>query len=136
MNKYENAKILGEMYRIQKRMDKINCPATDADIYGLINGIEIVVDKFLNEEHISRDEYTKIAKILDEYAMDSQKLEKFTGYYDINDKLEKEGISRGTAIIIFTYFKLNRLHSDIIEKIEKGNSPVEFSSLSAEDYEL
>jgi len=38
--------ILGQIYRLQKRVDPTMCPASDKEIYGLTQGIELGYEKF------------------------------------------------------------------------------------------
>lgn len=77
-NKYMFCRLLGEIYRLQKRVDPEMCKVTDATIYGLIEGIEYVVDEEMQIEVISKNEVDIVGKILNQYWGDKEKLKQFT----------------------------------------------------------
>lgn len=124
MDKLMFGKILGEIYRIQKKMDA--CPVKDSTVYGLLKGIESVIDQEIASiGYISNDDISAVADILNEYHLNQDKLDKLEGYYDIEPALEKHGIDRSKAITILTYFKLNGQFNHVIEKFNSQHSPVE-----------
>lgn len=100
-NKILLAKILGEIYRLQKHSQNIPCPASDARIYGLLNGFERIVDEEIERiGFVSNKELSTVEKILDEYFINEEKLKQFKGYYDIERELEVNQIDRAKAITI------------------------------------
>lgn len=130
------AKILGQIYRTQKRIDKNLCPVSDATIYGLINGVERVVENELDKlSHISKRDEQILVDILNEYFTDPDKLENLKGYYDIEYRLESEGIDRSTAITILTLLKDEGRFTNVIEKFNSSNSPVECKTFELDEWE-
>jgi hypothetical protein len=122
-------KILGEVYRTQKRVDPERCGADDATIYGLLQGIEPVIDEELfAEDGVPRERYEKFVQALNHFFNDRERLKNLKGYYDIEDKLggvESGRGFRGDAISLLTYFKAARKFEDLIEKLDTENSPGE-----------
>lgn len=129
-------KILGETYRIQKRIEGMWCSATNQSIYGLVNGIESAVDEeitSLTRANISATNVNIVAKILDEIFLDEEKLNKFSGYYDIENQLKNHGIDRGQALRIITYFNEGGLFKEVIAKMDSNNSPIECRAFNIDD---
>ena len=114
--------VLGELYRIQ---NKLNIQTvSDATIYGLTRGMESVIDAHLNSfGFVPSDLAKKAAAILQPYFDDPAK--PFEGYYQIERELEEAGIDRGTAHVIFTYFKADGAYEDVIAKMDTSHSPSE-----------
>ncbi len=126
-------KILGEIYRTQKRIDTDLCPVSDACIYGLLNGFENVLTEHLNEiGFISSEKYDHVVNILDRYFDNPEDLK---GFWDIESELKKEGVSRTEAIIIITYLKANSMFTNVIQKIESGHSPSECKYCDISEYQ-
>ncbi|MEV9639490.1 hypothetical protein ABZ756_02180 [Mammaliicoccus sciuri] len=135
-NKLVVAKILGEIYRIQKRLPDNACPVGNDVIYGLLNGIERVVDSELEELYfISQGKEEAAVGILNEYFIDRDKLNNLKGYYDIEHKLEDRGIDRSDAIRIFTQLKAEGRFVNVIEKMDSSNSPGECRTFDIPSYE-
>jgi hypothetical protein len=135
MDKFLFGKILGEIYRIQRRMDA--CPVKESTVYGLLNGFESVIDDEISSiGFVSKEDVSAVADVLDEYFLDEKKLEKLKGYYDIEPALERRGISRSKAMIILTYFKLNGQYTNVIEKFNSQHSPVECKTFEPHWWEL
>ena len=124
-NKLVYAKILGEIYRTQKRLNTDACPVGDDVIYGLLNGIESVVNNELSVSSISESEQESVEDILNEYSIDEGKLSGLKGYYDIEQKLNHQGISRSKAIKILTLLQAEGKFTDVIEKFNSAQSPGE-----------
>lgn len=121
--------ILGQIYRIQRRINDNNsdiCPVSEATIYGLLNGIETVIDENLpTNMAVTEDDIKIMADVLQPYFDDPENLSKFTGYYQIEPELTSRGISRLKAILILTYFQANGTYTPVIEKMDSSNSPSE-----------
>jgi len=131
--------LLGQIYRMQKRIidnDTNICPVGDATIYGLLNGIEPVIDEnLLTNMEVSEDDITAVADVLQPYFDDPEKLAEFTGYYQIEPKLEQRGISRLKAILILTYFQSDGSYTNVIGKMDSANSPSECRTFPIRDYQ-
>ncbi|WP_157800946.1 hypothetical protein [Bacillus solitudinis] len=126
MDKYLFGKLLGETYRIQKRLN--DCPPGVGDdvIYGLVNGIETVVDSQISGlSKVENWEVDVVEGVLNEIFIDPDKTEAFSGYYDIEPELGKRGVSRGKAIVILTLLKAQGRFTNLIVKMDSPKSPVE-----------
>ncbi len=135
MEKLMFAKLLGEIYRTQKRIDPNLCTARDAEIYGLLNGFEPVIDRQLSEVGwITDDEITAVADVLQPYFDDEEKLNGLKGYYQIEFALRYAGIPREKAIAILTYFKANEQYTDVIKKLNSDASPIECKRFDIPDW--
>jgi hypothetical protein len=126
------ARILGETYRTQKRIDPKMCERDDAEIYGLINGIETAIDEEfgindLDEvgHWIDRSKVAALAKTLREVEDDPAKLAAFKGYYDIEHEITGSGISRGEAMLVLKYFYAEGAYTEVIDKMDSSHSPSE-----------
>ena len=127
-------KILGEIYRIQNRNGY--CGVGESVIYGLLNGFESVIDEEIERiGHITKSEIRTVIDILDEYHKDEEKFKELTGFYDIEDKLDENGITRWKAIQILTYLKANRQFVDVIAKFNSSNSPVECKRFEIDEWD-
>ncbi|MGG0569760.1 hypothetical protein ABE033_13755 [Priestia megaterium] len=132
-NKLVQAKLLGELYRIQKRLD--NCYVSDEVIYGLLNGVERIINDELDDLfYVSEEDENAVINILNEYYKDEDKLSAFTGYYDIEHKLEAAGIGRSKAIRILTLLKAEGRFTNVIEKMDSSNSPGECRTFRVADW--
>jgi hypothetical protein len=130
-------KILGEIYRIQRRMESNACPVGESTVYGLLNGFEHVIDEEIERiGFISREEFKNMCNILDEYYFNEEKLKDFKGYYDIEHKLSKVSIDRPTAIKILRYLKANGSYLELIEKMNSEYSPVECRKFDLNEWDL
>lgn len=130
-------RILGEIFRIQKRMEPNFCGVNDSTIFGLINGFDTVIDEQLRlMGNITDEEVTKAADVLAVYFKDEAKLQALKGFYDIEHDLAKLGIDRSKAIQIFTYFKLDNSFTDVIEKFDSSGSPTECRRFEPGEWEI
>ena len=124
-NKIMFGRLLGEIYRIQKRIDIDMCAVDDSRIYGLIEGIEEAIDEELSNNVITGEDLEIVANILNNYFDNGEKEESFTGYYQIEPELERKSISRHKASKIITYFKSQGRFVSLIEKMNSTASPTE-----------
>lgn len=130
-------KILGEIYRLQKRTSDNACFVSNSTIYGLLNGVERIVDNEIKSiGYVTREEETVLVDILDEYFNDQEKLENFTGYYEIEDKLKSNGIDRSKAKTIITLLNLENRFTDVIKKMDSSGSPSECRRFDPKDWEI
>ena len=130
-------KILGEIYRVQYYNEKIFNKPSEANIYGLLNGIEYVVDSEIDKiGFLSREKFEAMIKILDEYFINPEKLKKFEGYRDIEPELEENSISRSDAIIILTYLYADRRFVELIDKMDTGKSPMECRRFELDKWDI
>lgn len=121
--------ILGQVYRIQQKMGGNLCQASDATIYGLLNGFEGIIDEqFEIMGNISSEDVDRIGVILDEYFTDPNKLKELKGYYDIEPRIQGLGIDRGKALRIMRWYFLNHSFINVFEKMKGTHSPAEFNS--------
>ena len=129
-------KILGELYRIQNNSEGIACPAEPAQIFGLLNGFENVIEEEIERiGFVSNEEMKIVSNVLNEYWIDLEKRKNFKGFYDIENKLKDLGVDRYKAIPILTYFKANHQFLELIEKMDSENSPSECRNFNLDEFE-
>ncbi len=129
-------KMLGEIYRIQKHTEDMTGGASDSHIYELLNGFEDAIEEELNcIGFVSHEKVKHTMDVLNEYCNDKQKLEEFKGFYDIENKLEKGGVSRIDAIIILKSLKANDQYNTLIDKMNSPDSPTECKDFNLSEYE-
>lgn len=120
--------LMGQIYRTQRMINPDRAGASDADIYGLLNGIEDAVDQELAKTGwISKATYEACCQVLDTVFHDPERLESFTGFYEIEDELRSRGVSRSDAIRILKYLRSSRCYTQLIDKMDSSNSPGEFT---------
>jgi hypothetical protein len=124
------AYVLGEVFRIQKRIKDVNghdiCNVSNATIYGLLQGVESIIEEVIPTSYaVTKQEFGDACDILDEIWRDPQKVAAFNGYYDILDKFEAKGIDRMKAIHIFSIMRDRDQFIDIINKLDSSGSPNE-----------
>lgn len=125
-------RILGEVYRIQEHTEGMTCNATQAQIYGLLNGSETIIDGILRETPLLEDaKFKSVIDVLNEYFSGEEK--DLKGYYSIEGDLNARNVSRSEAIVILTILKSRGQFTDEISKIEKGHSPMECSSFDIDE---
>lgn len=114
-------RILGEILRVQKEQGI--CCESNETIYGLLNGFEHVLDEVIEcPKGISKEQVNAVGKVLDPYFLNKKEL---TGFYDIENELQKQGVDRGEAIEILTYFKAGGHYEELFPKFDSSNSPTE-----------
>lgn len=118
-------KLLGEMYRIQNKLEIATAGATERT-FGLLKGIEECIDEELEGlSLISNKKVSALRAILEEIDSDPVRLKDFKGYYDIRYAIEAQGITRYESIQIIKYFKINHQFLDVIRKMDSNDSPIE-----------
>lgn len=116
--------ILGEVYRLQKMINEDLCPAGDSTIYGLVNGIEEVIDSQIDLKRIiTSEQMEKAESILGKNYLSKGKIAEFNGFFDIEEELNDLGIDRALAIRIFKYIKSQGRYSELFEKMDSAGSP-------------
>ncbi|MBP1309154.1 hypothetical protein JOD82_002174 [Paenibacillus sp. 1182] len=121
--KFAWGRLLGETLRVQKRVDPSMVQASDATIYGLLNGFETVVDAQLSvNEPITEDDLNNMARILEPYHQNPDTLR---GYYTIESEVDAANISRLKAMMILTYFKSEGRFEEVIRRMNTEHSPGE-----------
>ena len=129
-------KTLGELYRIQSNSENISCPAEPAQIFGLLNGFENVIEEEIERiGTVTNEELKKVITVLNEHWIDLEKREKFDGFYVIESKLKNVGIDRYKAIPILKYLKANHQFLELIEKMDSENSPSECRNFDLNEFE-
>ena len=129
-------KILGELYRIQNSPNVMKCPASSGRIYGLLNGIEDAIDADIQTSSlISTDKVDAVCEVLNPIFSDPTKLQEFTGFYDIEEELDKRNVDRSDAIRILTYLYADGKFSTVIEKMNSQNSPIECKTFELTEWD-
>ena len=102
-------------------------------IYGLINGIEVVIDEELEKtELIQKDFYNTLSHTLSEINRNEKERNEFRGYYDIENKLGWEHSERGKAHVVLTYMKSMGRFVELINKMDSADSPDEMRNFDLE----
>ena len=128
-------KILGEMYRIEKRLDGVACPVSDAQIFGLLNGFQNCIEEELEMiGYVSNEQYEAVINVLDEIDLDPIKLDAFTGFYNIEPKLKALGVDRSQANQIFRYLYADGRFVRVIDKMDSENSPIESRRFELDEF--
>lgn len=129
-------KILGEIYRIQRATENISCPASNSQVYALLNGFEDAVDEEIERiGYISKDNVKAVMDILEPIWIDKDKLSKFKGFYDIERELQRNGVDRPTAISILKYLKANHQFQEVIDKMDSSDSPSECRRFDLDEWD-
>lgn len=124
-NRILMAKILGEVYRIQRR-GETPCAADEATIFGLLNGFEYVIDTELDGiGFVSKEILSAMIDVLNPIFNNKKNLESFRGFYDIEHELQGRGIDRSMAIRILQYLNANNQFQELIAKMDTSGSPSE-----------
>lgn len=119
-------KLLGEIYRTQEIVKVGGSNQSRDQVYGLLSGIESVIDEQLESVgFISSEKMNAVEDVLATIWEDEEKLSKFKGYYDIERDLKRHGVSRGEAIVILKYLKESRRFTDLIDRMDTSHSPAE-----------
>lgn len=127
-------KILGEIYKTQQLIKGEEKP--DAITYGLLSGLETVIDKELsNLELVTKEEINKVDEILNSYFDDGEKETAFSGYYTIESQLRDANISRSKAIKILKLFLAEDRYTTLIKKMNSNNSPSECKNFELKNYD-
>ncbi|MCQ8213768.1 hypothetical protein NON08_14800 [Cetobacterium somerae] len=117
-------KILGEIYEMQG----FNCVVSPGTVYGLQNGFEFILDEVIGDYKITTEDYKNFVSILNPIYNNKENLSKFNGYYDIEEEMNKVGIDREKAILLFNYFNRNNCYEELIKKLNSPNSPNELKT--------
>jgi hypothetical protein len=125
-------RILGEIYRLQRRVEPGMVGVEDCTLYGLINGIEEAVDNFVTidesgepRDWVANEQLEAMREILRAVEADHERKAAFTGYYDIDERVRSAGLGRGAAIQTLTYLKAGGEFLNLIARMESQNSPSE-----------
>jgi uncharacterized protein YfbU (UPF0304 family) len=118
--------ILGQIYRLQKRLDPAMCPASDAEIYGLTHGFEYEIEKVLYEAgEVSDEQVTAAVDVLDPLFRLPKPLSEVRGYHDLEPRFEKNGLDRATVIRCLKYLAADGQFMEVIGKLDSEHSPEE-----------
>ena len=116
-------RIIGEILRIVQKEQGICCESNET-IYGLLNGFEHVLDEVIemSQRNFKRTSKRSWKGFGYQYFLNKKEL---TGFYDIENELQKQGVDRGEAIEILTYFKAGGHYEELFPKFDSNNSPTE-----------
>ena len=129
-------KILGEIYRLQRRINDMPCKRGDQQIYGLLHGIEEAIEEELNTGWLSNEKLELVAKALDEFDLDPEKKKAFKGFYDIEYGLKAAGLSRGEIYKAVKYLKAGGQFIDLIDRMDSSGSPSECRTFLESEYDV
>ena len=128
--------ILGEVFRVQKAI-KVPCNASDAQIFGLLNGFDDVVNDILERTgSINPEQLKSVMDVLEPIWIDDKKKKAFKGFYDIEKDLQERGVDRSDAIRILTYLNANHQFTDLIAKMDSSHSPTECRRFELREWDL
>lgn len=127
--------ILGELYEIKCLLKKKTVDI--ALLFALKNGFESEINDQLNEEwFVSKEDEKKVADVLTPYFDDPVKLEKLSGFYDIERELEELGIQRLKAICIMKYFWTKGSFIRVLERMDTSSSPEEARTFNITEFDI
>jgi hypothetical protein len=133
-NKVLLGKILGEIYRIQSRMD-IPHGLSKKTIYGLLNGFEVEIEDILQSMgYVSSQQVKAVINVLDSIRSDPQKLNEFKGFYDLEEEVNARGVYREELMSILTYFNANGEFPEFIEKMKGQHSPAQCKTFDLDEF--
>lgn len=127
-------KVLGEVYRLQKKAG-VPVPVGDGAIYGLLNGVKEAIDSCIPEAPIDNSLMEAATKVLSETFDDPAKLKAFSGFYDIERDLAAVGVDRGKAIVILTYLYNSGRFTEMLDKMNSTNSPIEVKKFDLSEFD-
>ena len=114
--------LLGELAILQRHLGIPTYP--EHEIFGLLKGIESVIDSRIKKHWIPTDVTIRARDLLLKYAEHPEK--PIAGFKDIQDDLMKLGIDQTMATIIFVWFKCtNEVPARILDKLEAGGMDLE-----------
>lgn len=116
-NKYLIAKLLGEVYKMQKMINPnlLDDNITDSEIFGLINSIEPVIDKKINEINssvITNEEMEEIENILENWDRNGN-ISDIT-FWELE---HKTGLIKNKIYTILKYLYLEGKYNNTIKDI-------------------
>ena len=132
-------KLLGEIYRIQRRLDvefksdKSHqlCKADDKTIYGLLEGIEEAINPEIEGDLVSQKDSQAIVSLFHKHL---DNLDQLKGYYtNFEPELQKQGIGRDTFLRVAYYLRFFEMYNPILDGIDTNDSPGECRKITKPD---
>jgi hypothetical protein len=118
--------ILGQVYRLQKRVDPEMCPASDQAIYGLTHGVEYEIDKVLHEMgRVTDDQFAGVVDVLDPLYRLPRYLAEVHSYADLEPRFTMNGVDRATVIRVLKYLQADNQFMEVIGRFDNDTSPAE-----------
>jgi hypothetical protein len=118
--------ILGQIYRLQKRVDPEMCPASDKEIYGLTHGFEYEIEKVLWQiGEVTDQQVTAAADVLDPLYRLPKLVAEVNGYMDLEPRFRKNGLDRATVIRCLKYLTADGEFMELVGKLDSEQSPEE-----------
>lgn len=129
-------RILGEILRMQRLGGLQIHREPDYKIYGLLNGIESVIDEYINPL-VTNEQERILLETLNNYV---DRPDEFIGYYTIENELRDRGFGDGpsarvAAIDLFTKFKAQGMFLNLIKNLDSEGSPGELRKIEDIDLE-
>ncbi len=130
-------RILGEILRMQRLNGSQTYREPDYKIYGLINGIESVIDEYINPL-VTNEQERILVETLNSYV---DRPDDFEGYYTIENELRDRGFGDGldarvAARDLFTKFKARGMFLNLIKKMDSDErTPDELRNIKDIDLE-
>jgi len=94
------------------------CTVDDHVIYGLLAGMETVIDEHFEIEPITKEQFAEVMDVLDPYYKDKKERDKLKGFNHIEYELDARGVPSWTAKKILTYLKSNGQYELEINNLE------------------
>ena len=117
------AKIVGEIYKLQTACN-MDCDASPATIYGLLNGMEQTINDELEMlGWISENESRLIMAIFAEIYDNNARRRAFKGYDQISAKVKAAGIEKYKVIMIVRQLQMEEIYPEITDRILYEISP-------------
>lgn len=113
-------KLFGEIYRIQKKQEISQ--KSDAQIFGLLNGIEEAIETELESlNFISSEQVSVVRDALDPYYRQEKSLDDMPSFLNFRMGLERKGVSHSELLDILKYLKASGSYTTEIDKLGNHN---------------
>jgi hypothetical protein len=118
--------ILGQIYRLQKRVDPAMCPASDKEIYGLTHGFEYEIEKVLWQiGEVTDQQVLAAADVIDPLYRLPELVAKVQSYGDLEPSFKQNGLDRETVIRCLKYLTADGEFMELVSQLDNEQSPKE-----------
>jgi hypothetical protein len=126
-------RLLGETYRVQRKLG-LPQSVNDATLYGLLNGMENVIDDELElMGWVTTEQAEHLLRVLDRVEQDPKRKAAFKGFYEIEKELAEGGVDRLAAITILRWAKAAGKFQELIGRMDSADSPEECRRFDLDD---